>query len=68
MTDAILTVNAGASSLKIALFGLEGETPLRDTVNRIGPQGRMTRRAIRAIRDRRPGPWEDEGGAILSRR
>ncbi|CAM8631773.1 ackA Acetate kinase [Burkholderiales bacterium] len=42
MTKAVLTLNAGSSSLKVALFGTEGETPLlTGQADRIGPQGSL---------------------------
>ncbi len=42
MTEAVLTLNAGSSSLKVALFGASGETPLlTGQADRIGPQGSL---------------------------
>lgn len=42
MSDAILTLNAGSSSLKLALFARAGEAPLASgLVDRIGPQATL---------------------------
>jgi len=43
MTRAVLTLNAGSSSLRVALFALEGATPLATGhADRIGPEGSLT--------------------------
>jgi acetate kinase len=40
LEQAVLTLNAGSSSLKMALYGLQGDMPLvTGQVDRIGPQG-----------------------------
>ncbi len=40
MTEAVMTLNAGSSSLKVALFPLEGDAPLASGLaDRIGPEG-----------------------------
>jgi acetate kinase len=40
MTDAVLTLNAGSSSLKVSLFPLVGDKPLASGLaDRIGPEG-----------------------------
>lgn len=42
MTRAVLTLNAGSSSLKVALFGPEGDAPLANGhADRIGPAGTL---------------------------
>lgn len=42
MTNAVLTLNAGSSSLKVAVFGTEGDQPLlTGQVERIGAQGSL---------------------------
>jgi acetate kinase len=42
MGNAILTLNAGSSSLKFALFGVDGDAPLATgIVDRIGPEGSL---------------------------
>lgn len=42
MTQAILTLNAGSSSLKVSLFPVRGETPLATGLaERIGPEGTL---------------------------
>lgn len=42
MTAAVLTLNAGSSSLKVSLYPAEGETPLATALaDRIGPEGRL---------------------------
>ena len=43
MTQAVLTLNAGSSSLKVALFPTTGEAPLATGLaDRIGPNGVLT--------------------------
>jgi acetate kinase len=43
MTRAVLTLNAGSSSLKVALFPLDGDTPLASGIaDRIGPEATLT--------------------------
>ena len=43
MTRAVLTLNAGSSSLKVALFGLTGDQPLASGLaDRIGPGATLT--------------------------
>ncbi len=42
MTRAVLTLNAGSSSLKVALFGPDSDTPLANgQADRIGPAGKL---------------------------
>lgn len=42
MTQAILTINAGSSSLKVALFPAQGDRPLATGLaDRIGPEGTL---------------------------
>ena len=58
MTQAVLTLNAGSSSLKVALYPIGGDSPLAlGQADRIGPEGtlRLMRAGGAALPvDRRP--------------
>jgi len=66
MTEAVLTLNAGSSSLKFALFPARGDTPLAiGLADRIGPEGtlRLTRQDGQPMHSA-PGDLGSHAGAI----
>ena len=49
MSDALLTLNAGSSSLKFSLFTLEGDTPTRRFLGAFDRGAAPDRVTIRAV-------------------
>ena len=67
MTRAILTLNAGSSSLKVALYPATGERPLATgIVDRIGPDGVLRLKDAAGGDIARPGDLSSHAGALQS--
>jgi acetate kinase len=65
MTKAVLTLNAGSSSLKVALFPAAGARPLATgLVDRIGPKGTLTLKDIDGAQLPATGDLTSYSGAI----
>lgn len=67
MTRAVLTLNAGSSSLKVALFPAQDDTPLATGLaDRIGPGGRLTLREASGTDIPAVGGFSSHEGAIAA--
>ena len=66
MIEAVLTLNAGSSSLKFALFPARGDLPLATGMaDRIGPEGTLhLREGTGQVLTARPGDLSTHAGAV----
>jgi acetate kinase len=67
MTKAVLTLNAGSSSLKVSLFPLSGDQPLaRGLVDRIGAEGTIVLNSIDGAAIAANGDLTNHAGAVAA--
>lgn len=67
MTRAVLTLNAGSSSLKVALFPEDGDTPLATGLaDRIGPEGVLKLKDAEGVAIAATGDLTSHAGAMAA--
>ncbi|MFO1108647.1 MAG: acetate/propionate family kinase [Bradyrhizobium sp.] len=67
MTKAVLTLNAGSSSLKVSLFPLSGDEPLATgLVDRIGPEGTVKLKSADGGAIAAEGDLTNHAGAVAA--
>ena len=67
MTEAVLTLNSGSSSLKVSLFPLSGDEPLATgLVDRIGPEGTVKLRTADGSAIAADGDLTNHAGAVAT--